>query len=180
MSTKTLVVILALIAQTNVQQAERTTPPAVEEHIREIVKGLPDDSDFRRILLQGARGKGIRYPWMDKMRELGVKRAVVWFDIRFNRKGQPKEITLNRTEYFTQYEGGAAISDEKQLNAIRMSGLEKDVKPFGEDRARHGFWIVDVPRPRPHPFIGGTSVEVFDDEWLPGPSSSRYYAGHPN
>jgi hypothetical protein len=75
-------------------------------------------------------------------------------------------MSVNRTEYFTQYEGGAAISDNARLDAIRASGLEKELNNLALEKARHGFWF-DLPRPKPHPFVGGTHVEFLDDEWIP-------------
>lgn len=172
---KTLLLLLALVAQATSPQAEKVSSPSVEAHIQDLVKELPSGSALRESLLHGALGNGLHYAWMDEMRKLGVKRAVVSFDIRFDRKGRPKQITSKRTEYFTQYEDGRPISDEKQLDAIRTSGLDKELNSFAQEKAKHGFWIVDVPRPRPKPFIGGADVELFDDEWIPGPSGPRYY-----
>ncbi len=166
---------MTLVAQTTQTQVQMANSPAVEEHIRDIIRELPADSALRRNLLEGARGNGVHYSWMDDMRRLGIKRAVVWIDIRFNRKGRPKKTTLNRTEYFAQYEGGTSISDMKQLNAIHASGLDKELNTLALDRAGHGAW-TDVPRPRPHPFIGGTQVQFLDDEWLPALSGALYYA----
>src|SRR5260370_2724642 len=112
---------------------------------------------------------------MDEMKKLGVKRPVVWIDIRFDRKGRPKETTLNRTEYFAQYEGGTAISDIKQLNSIHASGLDKELSTLALDRAGHGA-CTDVPRPRPHPFIAGPQLQFLYYDFLPALSGSLYYA----
>jgi len=154
---------------------ETASSPAVEEHIRDIIRELPPDSELRRELLLGARGNGVHYAWMDQMRKQGIKRVVVWIDIRFNHKGRPKKMGLNRTEYFAQYEGGIPISDDARLGVTRATGLEKELTTLALERARHGSW-VDVPRPRPRPFIGGTQVQFLDDEWLPALSGAGYYA----
>ena len=169
-----LLIITSLIFRAMQTQVERPNSTAVEAHIHDIIQELPVDSELRLGLLHGARGNGEHYPWMDGMRRLGVKRALVWVDIRFDRKGRPKETTVSHAEYFAQYEGGTAISDEKQLSAILSSALDKELNVVALERARHGFWI-DVPKPRPRPFIGGAKVELLDDEWLPGPSRPLYY-----
>ncbi len=170
-----LALIITLVAQTNSSQQKTPPSPAVEEHIRDVVRELPTDSFLRKELLQGARGDGVHYAWMDEMRKLGVRRAVVWIDMRFNRRGHPKKMNFGRAEYFTQYEGGTPISDSTQLNIIRTAGLEKDLGAIALENAKHGFWC-DVPRPRPHPFVGGTRIEFLDDEWLPVLSGVLYQA----
>jgi len=175
MAATILVLIITLLAQTTHSQVETANSPAVEEHIRDIVRELPADSALRRNLLQGARGNGVHYSWMDDMRKLGIKRAVVWIDIRFDSKGRPKKMSLNRIEYFTKYEGGMPTPDNTRRDTIRMTGLEKELTTLGLERARHGSW-VDLPRPKPHPFIGGTKTEFLDDEWLPALSGAGYYA----
>lgn len=174
-----LALIITLVTQTN--SSQQKTPPlsAVEEHIRDVIRELPADSFLRKELLQGVRGNGVHYAWMDEMRKQGVKRAVVWIDIRFNRKGRPKKMNLNRAEYFAQYEGGIPISDSAQLEIVRATGLEKELSALALEEAGHGFWC-DVPRPRPHPFVGGTRIEFLDDEWLPALSGALYFASYKN
>ena len=124
----------------------------------------------------GARGDGVRYPWMDEMRQQEIKQAVVWVDIQFDGRGKPKQMKVARTEYFAQYEGGTPISDDTRLETIRTTGLEKELTSLGLERARHGSW-VDLPRPKPRSLIGGTQVQFLDDEWLPALSGSGYYEG---
>ena len=164
-----LILFLTVMIPMGSPQVERVTNPTVEEHIRELIGGLPDDSFLRHELQQGVRGDGVHYPWMDEMRKQGIKRVVVWINIRYARNGRPKQMSVNRTEYFTQYDaGGALVSDTARLNAIRASGLEKELDDLALGRAEHGFW-VDVPRPRPNPFVGGFHAEFLDDEWFPIP-----------
>jgi len=99
----------------------------------------------------------------------------VWIDIRFSHKGRPKQMSLNHTEYFSEYQGGIPISDGTRLGAIRATSLEKALISLSLERAGHGSW-VDVPRPRPRPFVGGTQTEFLDNEWLPALSGALYYA----
>lgn len=174
MATRVSFLILMLTAQTAYSQVAAMKSPQVEEHIQEIVKQLPTASALRQSLLRGARGNGVHYPWMDEMRRQGIKRAVVWIDIRFDQKGRPKKTALDRMEYFAQYEGGSPISDTSQLNKIHSSALDKTLKALGLERALHGAWL-DVPRPKPDPFVGGAQIEFFDDEWLPVTSTPTYY-----
>ena len=168
-----LVLLIALIAQTRYLQ-ETANSPAVEAHIRDVIKELPADSLLCRGLLQGARGNGVHYSWMDDMRKQDVRRAVIWVDISFDSKGHPKKMSINRLEYFMAYDGGVPISESTRLETIRTSALEKELSTLALEKARHGYWI-DIPRPRPRPFIGGTHVDFLADEWLPS-LSPLYYA----
>jgi hypothetical protein len=166
--------LITLTAQATHAQTEAANTAAVEDHTRDIIRGLPLDSVLRRNLLQGARGDGIHHPWMDEMRKQGIKRAVAWIDIEFDSKGRPTKISLNRTEYFGQYEDGTPISNNVRLSTIRTIGLERELDALALEKARDGFW-VDLPRPKPQPFLGGTQVVFLDDEWLPVPSHPSYY-----
>ena len=114
--------------------------------------------------------------WMNAMRNEGVKRALVWIAIAFNREGKPKRMAIHRTEYFTTYDDDSKVSDAKRLAAIRASGLEQKINSVALEKAAHGFW-TDVPHPKPRPFVGGAKVEFFDDEKLPIPEAPLYCAG---
>jgi hypothetical protein len=161
-----LSLILALVLSTSGLQAGQE-PSAVDIHIQQVIEQLPSESLLRAQLLDGARGNGVRFSWMDELRKRGIKRVLVGVDITFDRHGHPKQMSLGRTEYFTQYDfGGTPSLDTELLNAIRVSGLEKQLDALAMQKAAHGHW-VDVPRPRPNPFVGGTQIEFLDDEWLP-------------
>lgn len=148
-----------------------------EQHVRDLIEQLPSNSILRRDLLSGARGDGVHRFWMDTMRQVGVKRVVAWVSIRFDRGGKPKEMMVARTEYFTEYENGGRVLDDNSLKSIRASGLEQMLTPIAVEMARHGHWI-DVPRPRPNPFVGAARVQFFDDEWLPAIKKPLFCAGN--
>jgi len=114
--------------------------------------------------------------WMNDMRHEGVKRALVWIAIDFNRHGKSKRMAIHRTEYFTTYEDDSKVSDTKRLAAIRASGLEQKLNSVALEKAARGFW-TDVPHPKPRPFVGGAQVEFFDDEKHPTPQAPLYCAG---
>ena len=161
-----LILVLGGAVAVDGPQSKHESSVAVEQHIREVVGELPANSLLRGELLHGLRGDGVRYPWMDEMREQGVKQVVVWIGISFNGRGRPKRVDMKRTQYFTQYDGGEPVLSADRLNAIRASGLEKKLDTLALDRAAHCVW-VDVPRPRPHPFVGGAKQTFYDDGWLP-------------
>jgi hypothetical protein len=169
------ILILTVAIQTGNLQSERVTSPAVEENIHEIMNGLSPDSLLYRALLRGSRGGGVRYPWMDAMKREGIKRVIVMIEITFDQRGRPKLMSVSGTHYFSKYDGDEQISDSGQLKSIRASGLEKQLDDLALQRTAKGFWL-DVPRPRPHPFVGGAQVEFLDDEWLPTPNAPMFYA----
>ena len=138
----------------------------VEEHIQHVLSTLQGESSIRTELLNGARGSGDHRPWMDQMRQQNFERAVVWVNIQYDRRGRAKTMQVNRINYFRRYGSSVPVSGLDALNAARVSGLEKLLSEEALRRAGDGFWL-DVPRPRPNPFVGGVRVEFLDDEWLP-------------
>ena len=178
MDIRTLALLLAVIVPTAGPQAQRAASPAVDQHIHELISSLPRNSDLRSALLQGPRGDGVHFAWMDDMRKAGVKRVEMWVDIHFDRHGRPKRLTLGHTWYFDQYAGNVPVSNAEQLKEIRASGLQDELIKLALKRAEHGVWL-DIPSPRPHPFVGGAMVTFFDDEWLPE-LPLLYYVGTPN
>jgi hypothetical protein len=167
-----LLFALSTVPASNSQVAQNNWPE-VDQHISDLIKELPVDNLLRQQLVSGARGDGVRQPWMDDMRQEGVKRAVVWVNAHFNRRGKPKQMRVDRTEYFTRYERGGTVLGAERLELIRTSGLEQRLGAVALEKAAHGYW-VDVPRPLPRPFVGTIPVELLDDEWLPNLKAPLY------
>ena len=139
-----------------------------EEDVRQVIKSLPQGSPLRTILEQGSRGNGIHYPWMDKMRQLSVKRALV--TTTFEWHDGPTDVALRRIVYFSKYdESCAQISDPKWLERIRVSGLEQQLVAEAVRRTRTAHWYRAIDNPVPHEDRGICPSEFADDEWLPIP-----------
>ena len=143
-----IVLTLSLGAAASNPQSLSKLPPAAQEHIRQLMNELSPDSDWRRAFLSGAHGDGAPKPWMADMRHAGVKRALVWVAIDFDRRGKPKRMRIQRTDYFTAYDDASKVLDTKSLTVVRTSGLEQKLVSIALDEAAHGFW-TDVPRPKP-------------------------------
>lgn len=161
-----LILSLMIVGPALPSEAEQAASNAMEEHIEKVVNELPPDSLLRRQLIQGARGTGVRYPWMDELREKNIKRAVVCVDITFDKQGRPKQMSVSSTHYFPQYEGDGEVLESERSAAIRGSNLEKQLEDLALKEAAHGLWL-DVPRPKP--FVGDAKIEFLDDEWLAVP-----------
>lgn len=167
--------VLAITYPINARQSQPLPRTNVDNHLHDIAQQLPANSGLRREILEGARGTGVRYAWMDELKKNGTKRVVVWVDITFDNRGRPRQSNVNRTEYFSRYDGGSPISDPARLKAIRDSGLEVQLDKFALGRAARGR-SLDVPRPRPSPFVGGVKIELFDDPRIPAPGPMYFAA----
>jgi hypothetical protein len=164
------VVYLLLCTSLATQQGTPTgrADSAAEEHIRHVIRSLPPDSTFRDILEGGARGDGIHHPWMDKMRDQGVKRALV--RTRFEWHGRPTAVTVIDVLYFSKYDNDCAqITDPKRLEEIRGSGLERELKQAAIGRTEKAPWYFTVDRPVRHAKRGMCGVVLLDDGRLPVP-----------
>lgn len=62
---------------------------AKQRALQEIMDTLPSCSPLKKQLEAGARGPGIHYAWMDSMRHEGIRQALVYLSIDFNRGGSP-------------------------------------------------------------------------------------------
>lgn len=140
-----------------------------QAHVRSIIAKLAPDSDLRREFEAGDRGDGINYAWMDAMRKEGIRRVEIEIDIEFHDDGRPGNMKVASVRYFAKYDPpDGQVQDPERLKRVRTSGLEKEIKELARRRAEGGVWM-DVPRPRPNPFVGRAEVVLYDDGWLPAP-----------
>lgn len=160
-----LLLFVTLVHQTNESRA--TIDPKIDAHLQDVLRTLPEASTLYRELQNGARGDGIHYVWMDDMRRQGIKRVIIQVNIQFGRSCKPKEMKVGKAFYYKGYNGESdIIVDADRIEQAKESGLEEKLSKVALQRAAQGSW-VDVPRPKPQPFVGATSVELLDDEWLP-------------
>lgn len=165
-----LILLLTLLWCSRRNSAQSVPPPEVREHLTKILPESPTSSLARleRLLVeQGRFGDGVRKKWMDGMKQEGVKVVSVDVDMIWFFFG-PRLLKPVRVRYFSDYDG-QQIVDEQALERFRRSGLEHALKREAKIRAPHGrffelpffLWFG--------PFRAGTTVELFDEEWLPIP-----------
>ena len=108
---------------------------ATEERVKQVLSNLECKESKRATAYEGfvdaiergERGEGIRYPWMDKMRQLGIKQA--FFVVHFSYKNGEYRYKVKRIDYLRRY---YCYEDEvkggKLIRKISKSGLEKKLK----------------------------------------------------
>lgn len=139
--------------------------PAVQKHLKEIAESLPTDSPLRDGMEHGGHGGGVHRPWMDEMRQQGIKRALLRTEFVWHEK--PTDIKVTRVVYFSTYEGDCGqVADPEQLSAIRSSGLEAELSNQAAQDTLRGHWmfIDQTPNDLRRSI---TVVTLLDDEWLP-------------
>lgn len=167
-----IAMVVLLLAQTSFSQGPS------EGSIKEILNQLPPCSVLREDLEQHKSGEGIEQPYMQKMRQQGVKRALLDVDSVLH-KGKPTDLQVVRRLYFRQYDGrDSAITDETSLKAIETSGLQAmlDEIAFSRVSAAPILRAVDVW----HLPLGkqkSSFVEFFSEPWL-APEHVLLYQSH--
>jgi hypothetical protein len=138
--------------------------PAIQKHLKEIAESLPPDSGLRYGLEHGGHGDGVHFPWMNEMRQQGIRRAVVRTEFVWHKK--PTDIKVTRLVYFSTYDGDCGqITDPQRLSKIRSSGLEAELSEEALRRTLGAPWFRTGP-PRRNK-RGWCLVDLLDDEWLP-------------
>jgi hypothetical protein len=145
----------------------QASPDAIaQRHIRQVIDSLPADSSLRRTLEEGHFGTGIHEPWMDEMKEEGVKLAM--FEVRgvWTNSTHFRPQTTNRIIYRKKYDGsGSQVTDARELARFRGNGLEAKLQAAAFQKATKANWIgIDSPPKDGDACI--VNIYLFDDEWL--------------
>src|SRR4051812_47777768 len=111
-----LLVLMSLLWEKSAKA--QSSPQAVA-----LAKEMPSCSLLRRQLERGETGDGVEQPYMEHMRQLGVRRAVFYLRARRHGSGA-KNVELTRKMFFSQYDAAdSQISDDGDLHRIQESGL---------------------------------------------------------
>lgn len=138
--------------------------PAVQKHLKEIAESLPPDSLLRYWTDRGVHGDGVHHPWMDEMRQMGIKRVVVRTEFRWQKR--PTDVKATYFVYSSTYDGDCGqIVDPQRLSKIRSSGLEAELSEQAVQDTLRGHWRFIDHSPR-HLKRGVTVITLLDDEWI--------------
>lgn len=164
------VLLLAIIKPAMSQ----SSPNAVQHLLDE----LPTCSVLRAELQRGEHGSGGEQPYMLKMRQLGVQRAIVELDADLH-GNRPENIRIMKHLYFRAFDGpNAQINDPSVLTAIRDNGLQAELDESARER------VSSAPVFR-GPDSHGTGeeassfVEFFSDPEIPDQKVLLFPSGRP-
>jgi hypothetical protein len=119
-----LLLILAIGGPAQASTADSKS--ACEERAQKVMHTLEPDNALRHTLEQGDRGDCVHQPWMDTMRQFGIKQAS--FLIEYSWKHGAVNFKAKKVSYlpyyYSHYDG--AINDQR-LREIRRTGLERDL-----------------------------------------------------
>ncbi len=165
-SAAVVMVVVSCSSRPLVQSSEQKPDEATEKRVAAVAASLPVDEPVRHLLENGFRGNGIHEPWMDAMKNHGVKQVFitvkgVWYSaIGF----RPDKVV--RMVYRTEYSRpDSQIVDELRLEVLEKSDFQRQLKTVAIEKSKRAVWIRIDSNPFRRP--GYAEVCLTDDEWLP-------------
>jgi hypothetical protein len=142
-----------------------------QRDVQDVRDSLPQYSWLRPWLSRGERKAAKDQPYMQRMRQAGVRR--VFFELgSVWRSGKPQDIRILTRLYFDKYDGPRSqIAEPRSIEAIRTNGLEALLDNVAIDWAKERPLLTG----REHAIVRhpegkqmSTTAELFDDSRLPG------------
>ena len=174
---KVLILLLSLASSVSVYGQQSGHKQAAEEQVRQVILELEAErqecdrlnvsdcllmEDFLNWLKEGKRGDGIHYPWMDKMKMLGVKQAVI--RIHYSWKKGKYHLKVKYITYLSQYYL-RVIEDKQLLWQIEASGLDQELRDVVLQKSQKYFDAKQKQKAEAPE--GDDEYNLLDDEALP-------------
>jgi hypothetical protein len=163
-------VIVLLVAQ--------PAMPQFLQPAQQILNELPPCSILRAEFNRGVRGNGVDQPYMAKMRQAGVERALLEVHVALGRNDR-RQMEIVRRLYFGQLDGPhSQKSDAATLEKIEASGLARELEGIARRR------VLAAPLVRGHSKDGADNrfssfVEFFSNPWLQEQKVALFRSGQP-
>lgn len=142
----------------------QATGPHAQESVEQLIRSLPPESTWRKMLKMGVTGDGIHERWMDEMRGQGVKLAIFEFEFRWMHGGRKlADWSLVDEEYFVDYDRTQSL-EKPSVDELRISGLAITLENEALTRAKIGNWLE---YPSQQTGTGYRTIVLADNKWLP-------------
>ncbi|HEX8633230.1 MAG TPA: hypothetical protein VF703_03660 [Pyrinomonadaceae bacterium] len=128
----------------------------------ERIAGCFELESFVATLKSGQRGEGVKYGWMSKLHQLGIKQVDFTYEFSWHREGV--RFKFEKIDFFRKYYVPKSLVIERQLlRQIRDDGLEQELKDFVVAHLKKQYGSYKVGNVR----RGDDNITLFDDEALP-------------
>lgn len=155
------------VALTLTLTCARAQTACTAERMDSLARTLPSDSAVRLLIAAGNKGSGTRLRWMEGMRQMQVRQAMVqldysWslFQVRFSHV---------RTIYWKEIENfdpASSISDPATLARIEATGLAAELREYAKTEA--AYQLSEIIGQTPYrTATGRISITLLDDECYP-------------
>lgn len=145
--------------------ALQRAPSASDAQISQLMATLPRESALRLAWEAGSRGDGVHFPWMDKMKHQGVRRA--WVVVVGGITKDPNRLAVDHTTYYSGYQGGSSeILDASWIERIRESGLAADLEKVALERAPSSPWYQHDSTRIPIDLLDDAQLPPTDYSWV--------------
>ncbi|HMJ08625.1 MAG TPA: hypothetical protein VK468_06450 [Pyrinomonadaceae bacterium] len=159
-------------------QSKPYLSPQQEAHAQMVIRSLNKSHPMRDSLEKGNRGDGVRRPYMEQMKKLGIKQASHTINFVWDPKGI--KIFIDQRNYFSQY----VVVDNPQTDSERFSRLvsshlKGQLDKEAVTRARASMLGIFENRQRiyglrPSKTCGTIQINLMDDETLPSFNPPAY------